>query len=85
MAIVDNVDNIDGGCAGIISSDVAMSKGVPGCVSRVCVVVSLVSGVAWVLELTSAFFSAVGSSLSGGSICRAAQLYSGTGFVCMAV
>ena len=35
VAVVDNVGNIDGSCAGIVSDDVAASKGVPGCVVRV--------------------------------------------------
>ena len=72
VAVVDDVVVVDGGCAGIVVGDVAMLTGVPECVSRVCMAVSLVWGAVWVLESTWAFFSAVGSSSSSDSICRAA-------------
>ena len=63
---------IDGGCAGIVVGDMAMSRGVLECVLRVCVAVLLVWGAVWVLESTWAFFSAVGLSSSSDFICRAA-------------
>ena len=72
VVVVDDVGVVDGGCAGIVVGDVAMSRGVPECVSRVCMAVSLVWGAVWVLESTWAFFSAVGSSSSSDSVCRAA-------------
>ena len=70
--VVDDVVVVDGGCAAVVSNDVAMSRGMPECVSRVCVVVSLVWGAVWVLESTWAFFSAVGLSSLSDSVCRAA-------------
>ena len=50
VVVVDNVVAVDGGCAGIVVGDMAMSRGVPECVSRVCVAVSMVLGVTWVLK-----------------------------------
>ena len=50
VAVVDDVGGVDGGCAGIVSSDVAALGGVLGCVSRVWVAVSMVLGVVWVLK-----------------------------------
>jgi hypothetical protein len=52
VAVVDDIGIIDGGCAGVVSSDVATSRGVLRCMSRVCVAVSVVLRVAWVLKLT---------------------------------
>ena len=76
LVVVVN-DVVDGGCVSIISSDVAMSRGVPGCVSRV----SVVSGVAWVLKSTSAFVSSVESSDSiwrAALVCTASSSIPGT-------
>ena len=53
VVVVDDVvvvDGVDGGCADVVVGDVAMSGGVPECVSRVCVAVSVVLGVTWVLK-----------------------------------
>ena len=72
VVVVDDVGVVDGGCAGVVVGDVAMSWGMPECVSRVSVAVSLVWGAVWVLESTWAFFSAVGSSSSSDSVCRVA-------------
>jgi hypothetical protein len=52
VAVVDSVGNIDGGCVGVVSSDVAKVRGVLGCVSRVCIAVSVVLGAVWVLKST---------------------------------
>jgi hypothetical protein len=57
VAIVDSVGNIAGGCVGIISSDVAVPRGMLGCMSRVCMAVSTVLGVTWVLKLMVAVMS----------------------------
>ena len=51
VAVVDVVGSIDGGCAGIVRGDAVVSRGVLGCVSRVCMAVSMVLGVAWMLML----------------------------------
>ena len=53
VAVVDNVVVVDGGCAGVVVGDVAMSRGMLGCVSRgaVCVPAStVVVALVWVLE-----------------------------------
>ena len=50
VVVVNNVGCADGGCADVVSSDVAVSRGMPECVSRVCVAVSVVLGVTWVLK-----------------------------------
>ena len=81
----DVVGVVDGGCVGVVGSDVAASRGVLGCSTRVCVAVSVVWGVAWVLKSTPAFFNVVSSSFSGGSFCRVAQRRSGAASVCTAV
>ena len=49
---VDVVDGVDGGCAGVVDGDVAASRVVLGCMSRVWVAISVVLGVTWVLKLT---------------------------------
>ena len=57
-----------GGCAGGDSSDVTTLGGVLGCLMKVCMAVSVVSGVAWELKSTcgiSVFFTKVNCSLSG--------------------
>ena len=72
VVVVDDVVIVDGGCAGIVIGDMAMLRGMPECVSRVCMAVSLVWGAVWVLESTWVFFSAVGSSSSSDSVCRVA-------------
>jgi hypothetical protein len=54
MAVVNDAGVVDGSCAAIASGDMAVSRGVLGCVSRVCLAVSVVLGVAWVLESTGA-------------------------------
>jgi hypothetical protein len=70
---VDGSDDVaDGGCVGIDGGDVAASREVSGCMSRVCVDVSVVLGLAWVLKSTwvvvCAFFSVLRLLLSGGSV-----------------
>jgi hypothetical protein len=50
VAIVDNVDGIDGGCVAVVSNDVAALGEVLGCLTRVCMAVSVVLGVVWVLK-----------------------------------
>ena len=72
MVVVVVIDDVDGGCADVVVGDVAMLRGMPECVSRVCVAVSMVLGVTWELKSTWAFFSAVGPSSSSDSVCRAA-------------
>ena len=85
VVVVNNVGIIDGSYAGVVSGDMAALRGVLGCLTKVCVAISIVLDLVWVLKSTHMFFSAVGSSLSGSSVCRVAQLYSGTGLVCMAI
>jgi hypothetical protein len=55
---VDAVDGVvgiaDGGCVGVVGSDVAASRGVLGCSTKVWVAVSMVWGVAWMLKSTGA-------------------------------
>ena len=50
VAVDDDVGVVDGGCVGVINGDVAALGGVLGCSTRLCVAVSVVWGVAWVLE-----------------------------------
>ena len=52
VVVVDDLGLIDGGCVAVVSSDVAASRGVLGCLSRVCVAVSVVLGLIWVLRST---------------------------------
>ena len=52
IVVVNNVGCADGGCADVVSGDVAVSRGMPECVSRVCIAVSVVLGVTWVLKST---------------------------------
>jgi hypothetical protein len=89
VVVVNVVGVVDGGCACVVSGDVAASREVSGCVSRVCVDVSVVLGVDWVLKSTCvvvcAFFSELGSSSSSGSVCRAAYRRSGLSLVWEAV
>jgi hypothetical protein len=59
MAIVDNINSVDGGCVAIVSDDVAMSRGVLRCLLRVCIAVSMVLRVAWVLKSTVVAVSVV--------------------------
>jgi len=68
IVVVDDIDNIDGGCAGSDGGDVTTLGGVLGCSTKVCMAVLAVSGVAWELKSTwgiSAFFAEVSCSLSG--------------------
>ena len=87
VAVVNNVgsiDVVDGGCVGVVGSDMAMLRGVLGCVSRVCMAISVVSGVAWVLKSTSVFFSLVESSNSvrrAALVCAASSSIPGTAWV----
>ena len=60
VGVVDgNVDVVDGGCVGVVSGGMAALEGVLGCLTRVCVAVSVVLGVTWVPELTGAGMSVV--------------------------
>jgi hypothetical protein len=52
VAVVDDVGIVDGSCAGVVSGDMATLRGVLRCMSRVCVAVSMVLRVAWVLKST---------------------------------
>ena len=55
VGIVDgNVDVADGGCVGVINDDMAASRGLLGCILRVCMAVLLVVGAVWVLTSTGA-------------------------------
>jgi hypothetical protein len=54
VVLDDVVGVIDGDCVGIVGSDVAASRGVLGCSTKVWVAVSMVWGVAWMLKLTGA-------------------------------
>jgi hypothetical protein len=78
VAIVDNVGVIDGGCVGVISSDVAVLTVEGGLVMRVVVlfsvweVASVVFVVVCILKLNGSticmFFGELGLSSSSGSI-----------------
>jgi hypothetical protein len=58
VGIVDGSNDVaDGGCDGIVSCDMAVPMGVLGCMSRVCMAISMVLGVTWVLKLTVAITS----------------------------
>jgi hypothetical protein len=50
VAVVDNIDGADGGCVAVVSDAVAALGGVLGCSMRVCMAVSVVLGVVWVLK-----------------------------------
>jgi hypothetical protein len=68
----DKVVIIDGSCVGVVSSDVAALTRVLGCISRVCIAVSVVLGVVWVVELmlgvVITFFSEWEHSSSGSTL-----------------
>jgi hypothetical protein len=51
VVIVDDVCVIDGGCVTVVRGDVSVMRGVLGCSTRVCMAVSVVWGVTWVLAL----------------------------------
>ena len=92
VVVVNDIDSVDGGCAGVANDDVASSWVVLGCVSRgaVCIEASAVEGVVvWVLKsmrgIVCVLFSRVVPLLSGGSVCRAAHRCSGAALVCEAV
>jgi hypothetical protein len=76
VAIV-NDDVAHGGCANVDSGDMAALTRVLGCISRVCIAISMVLGVVWVVELmlgvVIAFFSEWECSSSGSSGWRAAH------------
>lgn len=94
MAVVDSIGVVAGGCASIISNDMAVSTDELRCVTGVVrlfsvwVVASVVCVVVCMLNLMQsvicAFFSEVGPLLLGGSICREVHKCSGAGLVCMA-
>ena len=68
VAVVDDVVVVDGGCAGVVVGDVAMSRGVLGCVSRgaVCVPAStVVVALVWVHTSQCISFSVYGPATGG--------------------
>jgi hypothetical protein len=83
--VVAVVDDVGGGCAGVVNSDVVASRGGLDGLTKVWVAVSVVLGVVWTLRSTwgvvSAFFVKVGLSSSGGSVWRAAHRRSGVPLV----
>ena len=80
VVVVDNVGIVDGGCVGVVNGDVAALGGVLGCSMKVCVAVSVVWGVAWVLKSLQIVVLSL-----GGSVWRAAHRHSGSSLVCVAV
>ena len=79
VVAVDVVGVVDGGCVGVVNDDVAALGG-PGYMSRVCVAVSMVLEVTWVLKSMQIIISSL-----GGSIWRVAHRRLGSSLVCMAV
>ena len=83
VVVVDDVGDIDGGCAGAVSGDVAVLAGQGGLETRAVgsfsvwvassVVVVVVCIPKSMRSIVSAFFSQVTPLSSGGSVCRAAH------------